>query len=80
MFGSSSPTTVLARSKMGVYCRISAAHTSVFHDCKSCSDDRSPESLIQCIKQSFLTSTQRRFLGGPSDSLFVILLSLFPKN
>ena len=80
MFGSSSSATVLARSKMGAYNRISAARTSVFHNCKSCSDDRSPESLIQCIKQSFLTSKQGRFLGGLSDSLFVILLSLFPKN
>ena len=43
MVGSSSPTTVLARSKIGTYCRISAALTSVCHDCKSCTDDRSPE-------------------------------------
>ena len=80
MVGSSSPTTALARSKIGAYCRISAALTSVFHDCKSCTDDRSPESLVQCIKQSFLISTQRRFLGGPSDSILIILLSLFPKK
>ena len=82
MVGSSSPTTALARSKIGAYYRISAALTSVFHDCKSCTDDRSPESLVQCIifKQSFLISTQRRFLGGPSDSILIILLCLFPKK
>ena len=65
MVGSSSPPTVLARFKIGAYFRISAVLTSVFYDCKSCTDDRSPESLVQCIifKQSFLISTQRRFLG-----------------
>ena len=82
MVGSSSPTTALARSKIGAYCRISAALTSVFHDCKSCTDDKSPYSLVQCIKfeQSFLISTQRRFLGGPSHSILIILLCLFPKK
>ena len=80
MVGSSSPTTVLARSKIGAYCRILAALTSVFHGYKSCTDDRSPESFVQRIKQSFLISTQRRFLGGVPDSILIILLSLFPKK
>ena len=82
MVGSSSPPTVLVRSKIGAYCRISATLTSVFHGCKSFTDDRSPESLVQCIifKQSFLISTQRRFLGGPSDSILIILLCLLSKK
>ena len=78
MVGSSSPTIVFARSKIGAYCRISAALTSVFHDYMSCTNDRSPEYLVQCLKQSFLISTQRRFLGGPSDSTLIILLILCP--
>ena len=47
MVGSSSPPTALARSKIGAYCRTSAALRSVFHDCKSCTEYRSPESLVQ---------------------------------
>ena len=79
MFGCSSPFTVLARSKIGVYCRISTALKRVFHDWVSCNDDRSLEASVQCIIKSSLISTQRRFLAA-SDSLFIFLLSLFPRQ
>ena len=79
-FGGSSPVTVLVISRTGVYCRISAALKSVVHDWESCSDDRSPDVSVQCIKQLSLISTHRRFLAGSSNSIFTFLLDIFLLN
>ena len=57
---------------------MSAALTRVFLDGMSCSEDRSPEVSVQCIKQLSLIPTQRHLLAGQFNSSLKDLLDLFP--
>ena len=66
MSGRSSPSTVLARSKIGLCCRISAAVKSIFHDWVSCSDELDQQKLQYSVLNShvLIISTQICFLAG----------------
>ena len=96
MSGISSSFNVSTRSKIGLYCLISAALRSDFQDCISCRAVSSPDSLVQRIMQLLLVSKQIHFFGGSHDNMnsellfspntcktkanLMVRLSLFPSE
>ena len=68
MSGISFSFNVSTRSKIGLYCLISAALRSDFQDCMSCGAVSSPFSSVQWIMQLLLVSKQIYFFGGSYDA------------
>ena len=68
MSGISFSFNVSTRSKIGLYCLISAALRSDFQDIMSCGAVSSPFSSVQWIMQLLLVSKQIYFFGGSYDA------------